>query len=344
MEHARPQSALMTGPALATTLMGSVRGYEQFLRQYGGMALVRKSQGDEVPADELPHIPTAMADRMFKIAADAVATLRIWQRTKVVYDVDPTFMTELVETEEDVKFPARILRRLPHPNPMFVFPEPFRIHHGGETTLVRGFYTVGRHASLAMASTVEVEDGWIETMAYAETVDDRGAVVNIHRFILPVPLSTGDLSVSDLVAETVKGVDRETVDAADDRHFTTRLATLIVTSLLYVCSDKPEIDVQKTPGRRPSKGRKKAADRPVTIARVGWRLGKAISEFYERIERLKDLGGVGPALRPHIRRGHPHTYRVGVGRWDRIVKWLAPMLVNADDFGELAEGIVIPIE
>ena len=43
--------------------------------------------------------------------------------------------------------------------------------------------------------------------------------------------------------------------------------------------------------------------------------------------------------RPHIRKGHWHTYKVGEGRKKVIVKWIAPILVNSKDTKDIIPTI-----
>ena len=63
------------------------------------------------------------------------------------------------------------------------------------------------------------------------------------------------------------------------------------------------------------------------------RLGAALRAAYHARETAPE--GAGASVRPHVRRAHWHTYRIGEGRAERVLRWLPPIPVNVTDVGEL---------
>jgi hypothetical protein len=79
------------------------------------------------------------------------------------------------------------------------------------------------------------------------------------------------------------------------------------------------------------------ADKPTTWD-IGMRIGAALRAATQRAES-EPAGGTHASPRPHIRRAHWHSYRVGPGRAETILRWLAPIAVNVDDPGGLAATV-----
>lgn len=109
--------------------------------------------------------------------------------------------------------------------------------------------------------------------------------------------------------------------------------TPLISLLLYICSTNAEIGGES---RRPERPRPKKtkkgwrlfpADKP-TSWDVGIRIGAALRRGYES---TGSGDGTHASPRPHIRRAHWHTYRVGPGREQSQLKWLPPIPVNVDD-------------
>lgn len=67
---------------------------------------------------------------------------------------------------------------------------------------------------------------------------------------------------------------------------------------------------------------------------VGVRIGAALRAAYQR-EGTGEGEPTGRHVRPHVRRAHWHTYRVGPGRTESRLRWLPPVAVNVDDAGKL---------
>jgi hypothetical protein len=111
----------------------------------------------------------------------------------------------------------------------------------------------------------------------------------------------------------------------------------VFNSLLYVCTDQPDIEVHKP---RHGKSKKHHRQRPRitdidTLVQLGFRMGPALHEASERWERRhgEEASGTGRHHRPHRKDGHYRTYWTGPGRQVPKVKWIAPFWVHQDLLG-----------
>ena len=170
---------------------------------------------------------------------------------------------------------------------------------------------------------------------------------NTHRQELRLLLHMGDSLVPVIVhlgAWTIEeGVNRMIAVAkgeAEKRDVklraTTETAKVIATEvapllslLLYLCSEEPEIENNKNPGSGPANAKR-------VKTKSGWRLfpapgpkifevGKSIGKI---LEEARTKNESARSIRAHVRRGHWHSYRVGLLRKHVIVKWLHPFIVR----------------
>jgi hypothetical protein len=346
----------MTGSVVAPKLVGGIENaHSSNLRRLGLMPLVRMVMGLETDVAGLPRASSAGEAASMLASACIVGATRLWTKTKVVYDVDPELSASLLDMELDTEFPGEVLRQLPHPNPMLVFREPIEmIDEKGHRAGLRGFLLAARPAPNRVASTAELSEYEGAVYLVVAVLDCYDAAGNL----LPYPMHAEMFAPTAVGATTVRkmldqdAVIRESVigepaTPADEAltDFIRRLTTIMIAHLLYLCSDKPDIERTTTtapPRKRKGGGKPEAAPQ---VLKVGWRMGPAIRSFHEKVERLRATSArTGKRTIPHVRKGHPHTFKWGPGRSLEKVKWLPPMLVNAALFGELAEGIVVPVE
>jgi hypothetical protein len=109
---------------------------------------------------------------------------------------------------------------------------------------------------------------------------------------------------------------------------TATIATPLVSMLLYLCSDAPEVaDYRKglawprPPERKRGKGAGKIISAP---GATYWSVGENLAEQIRSAHR----DNAGSAKRVHIRRAHWHSYWVGEGRKTLRLNWLWPMVVG----------------
>jgi|GEM_PF-7130497 len=90
--------------------------------------------------------------------------------------------------------------------------------------------------------------------------------------------------------------------------------------LAYLATKAPDVEGPARPRqlRRNKHGALVSQNHPA-VWQVGLKIGAHI-----RQQRAEAQGGT---VRPHVRRGHFHTYLHGQGRQERVVKWTAPTFV-----------------
>lgn len=107
----------------------------------------------------------------------------------------------------------------------------------------------------------------------------------------------------------------------------------VVGVLLYLSAENAEISpdpMPSVPKRALAKAFKRDRLKPTY---VGWREGASITASLRRaIPSSEGHHGKGTPKAPHMRRAHWHTYRVGEGRRDTQIRWVAPVFVNGADY------------
>jgi hypothetical protein len=120
----------------------------------------------------------------------------------------------------------------------------------------------------------------------------------------------------------------------------------LVALVLYLCAENAEIaPAPGTAAARPAPPAPKRTKRGPRLFppphTAGWDVGLRIGAALRRATAA--AGDPAPAAdaagrsspRPHIRRAHWHTFRIGEGRTGRKLRWMAPVPVNLDDAATL---------
>lgn len=168
--------------------------------------------------------------------------------------------------------------------------------------------------------------------------------------LVPLPLHIGDWTVAEaldrmvaeskrqaqvagVVGDLVSPVGRQLEELAD-------AVSPLVNLVLYLCSEEPEVVDPRHPGTQPgrpaAKKTKKGWRTFPPPAPTVWEVGQDIAR---QIREAREYGGghhKGP--RPHIRKAHWHSFRVGPGRKHVVLKWLAPIAVAMRDEDPPDEG------
>jgi hypothetical protein len=287
------------------------------------------------------------ADRFWshqiRMTAQEVASHQIWERCRVLCEIHPGLSAELRASDSDA-FPPEVLRRLPYPNPMVFLAEPLDITlAAGEPGRLVGWYVNAHTPTRHACDTTDERARYLYFTVLSEVLTDGGADVDdwdLSRVTLP--LYGGDTTINDLVETTLKGFAWEPAVGGQtpelQRSFMSTILHVVVPHMLYLCSQtldtRPKPLKPGRPARR-QRGRTRPAEPQVDRRLIGFRIGPELAaqdRWEATAEQGEPRGSHGrhrpPA--PHIRRAHFHTYRVGPGRRERVVKWLAPIAVNAD--------------
>lgn len=275
------------------------------------------------------------------------AIFRLWSRSKVVYAMDDLLLGYLSEASPS-PIPTQILKNLPHANPYLLLPKPdltdpqttyYRQHIG----VPLGAFVFGRYnqaQQLCSTADDKREDfglmfvGLLETTGQPELVTLR----------CTLPLRGQTFTVEDAVNATVAKFNYTDDLAEDDpaklEAWLRTYVTQAFNSLLYVCTEQPDIE-EYQPGRprtgKPAKSRERRRPRPDDIdmvVKLGFRMGPALHAARARWESQQQATGAsGTRKRPHQKRGHYRTYWTGVGRTLPVMRWIDPFWVNEDLLG-----------
>jgi len=123
----------------------------------------------------------------------------------------------------------------------------------------------------------------------------------------------------------------------------------VINLVLYLCTANADFGITDRPTYpRPQKTKKGwrlfPPDRPQNWD-VGVRLGSALRAAKKAFQTPEQSPSnqlaepEGSRLSPHLRRAHWHTYRVGEGRTESILKWLHPIPINIDYLDKLPAAI-----
>ena len=164
-------------------------------------------------------------------------------------------------------------------------------------------------------------------------------LLDFDRILAPLPVHLGPWPLD----EAIRRANAEVVAQGGPADLFNDLADLepMVSLLLYICSEAADFGSGPRPSRpKPIKTEKGLRLFPPNQPRtwnVGIRIGAALRRAYaaESIEPAPEEKQQRSRPRPHIRRAHWHTYRVGVGRSESRVKWLPPISVNVEEFSDL---------
>lgn len=279
---------------------------------------------------------------LFMTAQEATAHT-LWERGgRTVLDIHPGMIPYLRASGSD-KFPPMVLRHLPYTNPLVFLGSPVDLADpAGKPCRLIGWYMLGV-VNRQFLDTTDERATAFHLVAISEVLtDDRKEVFDWDFSRLTLPISGDDATMDEIIE---RGLANFTWDPMMmnqkvnlQRQFITGILTTIVPHLLYLVSQnlesKPKPFHSPAPPRQ-HKWDRKAGGGKVNRQLVGWNSGPTLASLDhwgdDAVEPRGATGEHGPkrSPRPHMRRAHFHTYRVGEGRRDRRVKWLAPIPINA---------------
>ena len=253
--------------------------------------------------------------------AGVTTGLIAWRYSQGVYHFDDNLLVALKDTDTDKPIPIDVVVRLPEYAIYIQLPDWF----------------------------FESLPGVVGTLVFYDF--DYGTQLLELRFVLfleeyepvqiVIPLEEG-LSVSETLAKLTapaveymrqKGMPEIPVDEQYKKDVQS-----LVSLVLYLCSDKPEIDNLRQPGKSPSRPKPKKVKggmalfppQQLTVWEVGRSLGQALRDA--AAQKPEYAGGTHASHGAHVRRGHWHGFWTGPRKGDRtfVLKWLHPMLVGME--------------
>jgi len=254
---------------------------------------------------------------MLQAASDAsrLAAIGTWRYTQGIYRFDEDITKALTDTRLDGKIPTDLLLRLPE---WCVYVETPRQEWCGAT--LYGFWAHVEH---------DINDARPELRFLLDT--EKG--------LIPQILHIGPWTIDEAISRWAREAEKEAMQMglvfSRGRAEFIRTCTLAIQPLLsmvlYLCSDEPELKDRNSPDRgvclpQPKRTQKGWRLFPPEKPRI-WSVGCNTGDNLRR-ERAKRAGGGN--LRPHFRHAHWHGYWSGPQDGERkfSFKWLSPVVVG----------------
>ena len=273
----------------------------------GAYAIV--SGGRQLSIREMPLVPE-------------LAAVAAWRPTKGVYRFDPDLFEALTDTPIDGAIPSDVLHRLPE---WCVYIETRRAGWSFDGRPIHGFFSHFEH---------DANDGSEELRVLFDCTTDDLLTVITH-LVPGGTLQDGITRSTDLAWENARKMglpDSIGHQFHQQMAQTGPLLAKCLSLLLYLCSDHPDYDGDRTPTipgeRTTKKGVRQQAPCGVTEWNVGVRVGAALRSAQPRT--AEPGGDQHASPRPHFRRAHWHTYWTGKGRTIPALRWIAPTIVGGD--------------
>lgn len=244
-----------------------------------------------------------------------LAAIGTWRYSQGIYRFDRDFFDCLYRTIPSGELPADVLYRLPEwciyvetPDTRWLNDEMhgFWCHLEWDVNTQRHELRLLMNTAAALVPVVLHVGKWTLTEAVDRAISESLRQAAAHRFAVGLQSEHSEILTSQLYG--------------------------IVSLLLYICSEEPEIDDDRQPGsfpQRPQPKRTKHGWRlfPAEKPRI-WSLGSKSGQAL-RVAQVYESDG--RTLKPHLRRAHWHGFWKGAKDSERkfFYKWLPPMLVGS---------------
>lgn len=269
-------------------------------------------------------------------AANDASLARHWERHRIVYAVHPGLADALADTAGTGEIPASVLRRLPHPDPLFLFPTGVRVALStGEPGVMRGFFVTGLLPSApgpVRTSSADPDADRLQVATLCQVGEPDTIQSDWDLSAVSIPM-TGRFTAESLVRSSAArwSASPDCADLSTPETISNWVAEMMrvcLPVLLYACSAEPDsVRLARPPARKAGKGRTRSTPRP-EVHQLGYRVGPELLAARARYERQPGGQRAGRTVRAHVRRAHWHTYRTGPGRTETAIRWLSPVLVH----------------
>lgn len=244
-----------------------------------------------------------------------MAAIGTWRYSQGIYRFDPDVYNALIDTVPKGDLPAEVLYRLPEWS-LYI-----------ESPGLKWFET-------------DMHGFWVHLEWDANSGQhELRLLLNTDGNLIPVPIHIGKWTLTEAVDRAVSESKKQAaiigignILPAELAEKTSAQLYALVSLVLYICSEEPEIDDERQPGEHPQRPQAKRtkqgwrlfpADKP-RIWTVGAKMGATLrqADIYEPD---------GRTIRPHLRRAHWHGFWTGPRDGERkfSYKWLPPMMVGS---------------
>jgi hypothetical protein len=257
-----------------------------------------------------------------------LAAIGTWRYTQGIFKIDPDTSTELMRSPISGNIPSEILYRLPEWSVYLETPG-----QNWEDLPMYGFW-----AHMEWDVSTERHELRLLINCGAEQ-------------LVPFPLHIGRWTIVEAIDKATAEASRQAEGFIDilppnwseyqdvARGLSGQVARLI-SLLLYLCLDEPEIENVVTPDIRPTKPRPKKTKKGVKIFPASgtktWNVGRDTGNMLRQSVKDQEYDVTGKpterSVRSHIRRGHWHGYWTGPRKGERrfVYHWIHPLLVRGD--------------
>lgn len=282
-----------------------------FMPMAGWYAIVSNDNADQCgPGGRLP----------LHLAGDVgrLAAMGTWRYSQGIYQFDADFMAALADTLIVGDMPSEVLYRLPE---WCIY-----IDTPGITWLDSPLHGYWAHLEYDINSHRS----------------ELRLLLDTDNLLIPVPVHLGPWTVTESVdratAEASKHASGAGLSFTPSMDHVQQLAASInplISLLLYICSDAPEIDNDRDPGASPKRPQPTKTKRgwrlfPAEKPRV-WTVGRQIGEQLRAVNQATNA--TGRTVKAHVRSGHWHGFWSGPRDGQRRFnyKWLMPIIVGGSD-------------
>jgi hypothetical protein len=254
--------------------------------------------------------------------ARELSAVGTWKYSRDIYEFDPEVADALVSTEISDDIPLGVFRNLPS----------WSVYLKAEIdSEAQGVYCHldYEYRSGALELRITQDNDRHEFFCVPIELSKN---LTVAQAIMPYadPNSKSPLAQEILKAGAARGLHIDDIDLV--REATALAIKPVLSLLLYLCSDEPEIESTSEPGSSPSYTRPKKVKGGYRLfapdkTRV-WEVGKSTGNAIRSAS-----GGVkGGKKSPHIRRAHWHGYWRGKRSDEQTFgyKWLPPIAVASD--------------
>lgn len=249
-------------------------------------------------------------------AADVsrLAALGAWRYSQGIYRFDENFYNALSSTVPSGDLPCEVLYRLPEWSVYIETP-----NKEWQGSPLHGFWC-------HLEWDVNTERHELRLLLNTDT-------------LIGIPLHLGKWTLTEAVDRALQEAQLQSKQVnfnvsfnniAGD--FSSSLYSLI-SLVLYLCSDEPEIDNEREPGIHPKRPQAKRIKKgwrlfPANKPKI-WNVGQQLGEKLRQLDQNTSLESTQRSVRPHLRRAHWHGFWKGPYDGERRFHyhWLPPMVV-----------------
>lgn len=250
-----------------------------------------------------------------------LAALGTWRYSQGVYRFDPDTFSALADTTVKGEIPSEVLLRLPEWCVYVEMPEDYRWFG----TRLHGFWVhLEQDANTHRNELRFLLDTESELQPHILHIGPWTMIEAVDRWFSEAKRQAVQANVLTPGSHEIGGTIEKIAESINP----------LVSLVLYLCSEEPEIIDSKVPENRPRYPRPKKV-------KGGWRLFPpdkpkmwAVGDKTgAQLRQANATEPTGRAVKPHLRRAHWHGYWRGPKSGERQFryKWLSPIIVGGND-------------